>query len=104
MTDAAHTPPRPCTIGVDFGTPNTVVAIARPGEAVRAVAFHDDGAASDIYRSVLCFEKLAQGRFDIEAHALYSSPDERTDGRYDLSWNTSGRNGRRAAVSPTRQV
>jgi hypothetical chaperone protein len=57
------------SIGVDFGTTNAVVAIARPGEAVRAVAFHDDGAASDLYRSVLCFEKVAQGRFDIEAHA-----------------------------------
>jgi molecular chaperone DnaK (HSP70) len=40
------------SIGVDFGTTNTVVAIAEPGEAVRAITFHDNGEQSDIYRSV----------------------------------------------------
>jgi hypothetical chaperone protein len=57
------------SIGVDFGTTNTVVAIAEPGEAVRAITFHDDGEQSDIYRSVLCFEQLAASRFDVEASA-----------------------------------
>ena len=57
------------SIGVDFGTTNTVVAIAELGEAVRAITFHDDGEQSDIYRSVLCFEQLAASRFDVEASA-----------------------------------
>ena len=30
------------SIGIDFGTTNTVVAIARPGEPVRAVQFNDN--------------------------------------------------------------
>jgi hypothetical chaperone protein len=57
------------SIGIDFGTTNTVVAIAKPGEAVRTVTFHDDSEQSDIYRSVLCFEQLAAGRFEVEASA-----------------------------------
>lgn len=57
------------SIGIDFGTTNTVIAIAKPGEAVRAVTFHDNREQSDIYRSVLCFEQLAAGRFDVEASA-----------------------------------
>ena len=58
------------SIGVDFGTTNTVVAVARPGEAVRAVAFRDGGEVSDIYRSVLLFEKgLSGAGLDLEAHA-----------------------------------
>ena len=61
---------RDLSIGVDFGTTNTVVAIARPGEPVRSVVFHDDDETTDIYRSVLCFEKaLPPDRFGIEAHA-----------------------------------
>jgi hypothetical chaperone protein len=55
--------------GIDFGTTNTVVAIARPGQKPRAIAFHDGGELSDIYRSVLCFEQLSASRFDVEAHA-----------------------------------
>src|SRR5882672_4295869 len=57
------------SIGIDFGTTNTVVAIAKPGEAVRAVTYLDDREQSDIYRSVLCFEQLAASRFDVEATA-----------------------------------
>src|SRR5580704_9279339 len=55
--------------GIDFGTTNTVVAIARAGEKPRAIAFRDGGEWSDIYRSVLCFEQLSASRFDVEAHA-----------------------------------
>jgi hypothetical chaperone protein len=57
------------SVGVDFGTTNTVIAIAKPGAPVRAVNFSDDREQSDIYRSVLCFEQLAAGRFDVEASA-----------------------------------
>ncbi len=71
---AGSTVTRPTTrnqtsIGVDFGTTNTVIAIARPGEVVRAVTFHDDREQSDIYRSVLCFEQIAANRFDVVAYA-----------------------------------
>src|SRR5580692_8154857 len=57
------------SIGLDFGTTNTVVAVAKHGEAVRAVTFRDDWEQSEIYRSVLCFEQLAASRFDVEASA-----------------------------------
>jgi hypothetical chaperone protein len=57
------------SIGIDFGTTNTVVAIAKPGEPVRAVMFQGDREQSEIYRSVLCFEQLAASRFDVEASA-----------------------------------
>ena len=57
------------SIGIDFGTTNTVVAIAAPGAPVRAARFHDDRELSDIYRSVLCFEHLSASRHDVEAHA-----------------------------------
>ena len=57
------------SIGIDFGTTNTVVAIAKPGEVVRAVTFHDDREQSDIYRSALCFEQIGASRFDVEASA-----------------------------------
>src|ERR1043165_5298186 len=57
------------SIGIDFGTTNTVVAIARLGQKPRAVVFRDNGEMSDIYRSVLCFEQLSASRFDVEAYA-----------------------------------
>src|SRR5215472_1927369 len=57
------------SIGIDFGTTNTVVALARPGEKPRAVMFRDDAELSDIYRSVLCFEHLSASRHDVAASA-----------------------------------
>jgi hypothetical chaperone protein len=57
------------SIGVDFGTTNTVIAMASPGQKVRAVTFPDDGGLSDVYRSVLCFEHLSASRHDIAASA-----------------------------------
>ena len=61
--------PGGCSIGIDFGTTNTVIALARPGETVRAVAFRDDRELSDLYRSVLCFERLSASRHDTQAQA-----------------------------------
>ena len=57
------------SIGIDFGTTNTVVALAWPGEKPRAVLFRDDAELSDIYRSVLCFEHLSASRHDVAASA-----------------------------------
>ena len=57
------------SIGIDFGTTNTVVAIAEPDAPVRAVTFRDDRELSEIYRSVLCFEHLSASRHDIAASA-----------------------------------
>ena len=57
------------SIGIDFGTTNTVVALARPGEKPRALLFRDDSELSDIYRSVLCFEHLSASRHDVAASA-----------------------------------
>lgn len=45
------------SIGVDFGTTNTVVAIARRGAPVQIVTYPHAGEIEDVYRSVLCFER-----------------------------------------------
>src|SRR6201988_2390057 len=60
---------RDTSIGIDSGTTNTVIALARPGEPVRAVAFRDDRELSNLYRSVLCFERLSASRHDTQAQA-----------------------------------
>ena len=60
---------RDISIGIDFGTTNTVIAVARPGAAVRAVGFRDIRELSDLYRSVLCFEHLSTSRHDVQAQA-----------------------------------
>lgn len=45
------------SIGIDFGTTNTVVAIARRGQPVELVKYPHAGAIEDVYRSVMCFER-----------------------------------------------
>jgi len=60
---------RDISIGIDFGTTNTVIALARPGAAVHAVGFGDSHELSDLYRSVLCFEHLSSSRYDVQAQA-----------------------------------
>jgi hypothetical chaperone protein len=60
---------RDVSIGIDFGTTNTVIALAGPGAAVRTVGFRDIRGLSDLYRSVLCFEQLSTSRHDVQAQA-----------------------------------
>jgi hypothetical chaperone protein len=57
------------SIGIDFGTTNTVIAVAKPGEAVSLVRFRRDRELSDLYRSVLCFEHLSASRHNVQAQA-----------------------------------
>jgi hypothetical chaperone protein len=43
------------TIGLDFGTTNTVVATAQPGQDTRLIEFDGPKTATDVFRSALCF-------------------------------------------------
>jgi hypothetical chaperone protein len=43
------------TVGIDFGTTNTVVAVAEAGEDPRLIDFSEPEATTDVFRSALCF-------------------------------------------------
>ena len=43
------------TVGVDFGTTNSVVAISQPGRDPHLIDFSAPGATTDVFRSALCF-------------------------------------------------
>jgi molecular chaperone DnaK (HSP70) len=43
------------TIGIDFGTTNTVIAIADPDGRTEALTFHCGGELFRVYMSALCF-------------------------------------------------
>jgi hypothetical chaperone protein len=49
-------------VGIDFGTTNTVVAIARPDGSVTPVTFDHADLLHDIFRSALCFWDETEGR------------------------------------------
>ena len=53
--------PRAASIGVDFGTSNTVVAIAGEDGQVEAVRFTHRGTTQTVYTSALCFWQERQG-------------------------------------------
>jgi hypothetical chaperone protein len=42
-------------VGLDFGTTNSVVALAAPGEAPRLLSFAGPLASEEVFRSALCF-------------------------------------------------
>lgn len=45
----------PRTIGLDFGTTNSVAAVAQPGQDTRLIDFSGPMAPTDVFRSALCF-------------------------------------------------
>jgi len=49
------------SMGVDFGTTNTVIAFASPSGAIRSVTFGSNANIGDVYRSVLCFQRDDSG-------------------------------------------
>lgn len=54
-----------CGIGIDFGTTNSALAIAAPGQPVRFAVFQLHGSPVDVFRSMLFFEAdrpLVKGR------------------------------------------
>jgi hypothetical chaperone protein len=57
------------SVGIDFGTTNSVVAMVPRGEGEVAVANHEPGKASGNFRSILCF---------VKGEAGYSGPRIRT--------------------------
>lgn len=43
------------TLGLDFGTTNTVAALALPGQDPELIAFYSPQATTEVFRSALCF-------------------------------------------------
>jgi hypothetical chaperone protein len=55
--DPVTRPSPDISIGIDFGTTNTVLAVAECGKPVRSITWPHSGEVEDVYRSVLCFER-----------------------------------------------
>jgi len=49
------------SMGVDFGTTNTVMAFASPNGDIKSVQFGSAANLNDVYRSVLCFQRDDSG-------------------------------------------
>ncbi len=76
-------------IGIDFGTTNTVVAIAQPDGSARSASYRTD----DVFRSVLCFWTERQGASQHLNHAagpdaISAYLDDPLDSRLILSMKT----------------
>ena len=59
-----------CAVGIDFGTTNTVVAIARDDGTVTPITFSHAEVVEDIFRSALCFwddSSVRPRRIEVEA-------------------------------------
>jgi hypothetical chaperone protein len=54
--------PQSVSVGIDFGTSNTVVALATPDGAVRAVPVPHERFGGHVFMSVLCFRDEETGR------------------------------------------
>lgn len=75
---------RDMSVGIDFGTTNTVVGLAAPGAPTRVVSFDHANILHEVYRSALCDEKVMEQRgFSVEKSGgpwviemYFSSPNE----------------------------
>lgn len=54
-------PPDDISIGIDFGTTNTVIAVAGPDDQAAALQFTHNGIVHRTYNSALCFWEETQG-------------------------------------------
>ncbi len=77
-------------LGVDFGTSNSVVALAETGGAVRSVSLPFGRATAATFRSVLCFWAEANGRTRHEAgpDAIAAYLEDPLDSRLMMSLKT----------------
>jgi len=64
-------------IGLDFGTTNSSIAIARPDRSSESVAFPSNGGMTDTYRSVLYFEPKSPASTGPQAIERYLAADEK---------------------------
>src|SRR5882672_4095208 len=64
-------------IGLDFGTTNSSIAIARPDRSSESVAFPSNAGLTDTYRSVLYFEPKSPASTGPEAIERYLAADEK---------------------------
>lgn len=55
MTSGNHTPSEKITLGLDFGTTNTVIAVADSSGLAEVLSFPKDDGIISSYRTVLCF-------------------------------------------------
>ncbi|WOC14761.1 Hsp70 family protein [Pseudochrobactrum sp. MP213Fo] len=68
MTSGIHTPSEKITIGLDFGTTNTVIAVADSNGIAEVLSFPKDDSIISAYRSVLCFWRDgAKGQRHVES-------------------------------------
>jgi len=64
-------------IGIDFGTTNSSVALARDGDTIESVRFRTSSGTTETYRSVLYFEPRVQGIGGPIAIERYLAADEK---------------------------